>query len=50
MPNLTAKENVEIAVEMCKDHLDPQRCWKKWGLRGECRTFRRSFPAANSRG
>ena len=24
MPNLTALENVEIAVEICKDHLDPK--------------------------
>ena len=25
MPNLTALENVEIAVEICKSHLDPDR-------------------------
>ena len=24
MPNLTALENVEIAVEICKDHLSPE--------------------------
>ena len=28
MPNLTALENVEIAVEICKDHLEPQEVLK----------------------
>lgn len=32
MPNLTAKENVEIAVEICKDHLDPDEVLKEVGL------------------
>ena len=32
MPNLTAKENVEIAVEICKDHLDPEKILTEVGL------------------
>lgn len=32
MPNLTAKENVEIAVEICKDHLDPTQVLTEVGL------------------
>ncbi len=32
MPNLTARENVEIAVEICKDHLDPDEVLKEVGL------------------
>lgn len=32
MPNLTALENVEIAVEICKDHLDPERVLRDVGL------------------
>lgn len=32
MPNLTALENVEIAVEICKDHLDPREVLTEVGL------------------
>lgn len=32
MPNLTAIENVEIAVEICKDHLDPKEVLTEVGL------------------
>lgn len=32
MPNLTALENVEIAVEICKDHLSPEEILKEVGL------------------
>lgn len=32
MPNLTALENVEIAVEICKNHLDPEEVLKEVGL------------------
>ena len=32
MPNLTALENVEIAVEICKDHLDPKQILTEVGL------------------
>ena len=46
MPNLTAKENVEIAVEICKDHLDPVEVLKEVGL--DERT--QNFPAQLSGG
>ncbi len=32
MPNLTALENVEIAVEICKNHLNPQQVLEQVGL------------------
>ena len=32
MPNLTALENVEIAVEICKDHLNPKEVLTEVGL------------------
>jgi len=32
MPNLTALENVEIAVEICKDHLKPEEVLNEVGL------------------
>ena len=32
MPNLTALENVEIAVEICKDHLEPKDVLTEVGL------------------
>lgn len=32
MPNLTALENVEIAVEICKDHLSPEEVLLEAGL------------------
>ena len=32
MPNLTALENVEIAVEICKNHLSPEEALKQVGL------------------
>ena len=31
--NLTALENVEIAVQLCKDHLDPEEIMEKVGLK-----------------
>lgn len=46
MPNLTALENVEIAVEICKDHLDPQKVLEDVGL-GERLT---NFPSQLSGG
>lgn len=46
MPNLTALENVEIAVEICKNHLDPALVLEEVGL-GE-RTS--NFPAQLSGG
>ena len=32
MPNLTALENVEIAIEICDDHLDPKTVLESVGL------------------
>lgn len=46
MPNLTALENVELAVEICKDALDPRQVLEEVGL-GE-RLM--SFPAQLSGG
>ncbi len=46
MPNLTALENVEIAVEICKDHLDPESVLNEVGL-GERLS---NFPAQLSGG
>lgn len=46
MPNLTALENVEIAVEICKNHLDPVEVLKEVGLEDRLS----SFPARLSGG
>lgn len=46
MPNLTALENVEIAVEICKNHLDPEEILREVGLGGRLN----SFPAQLSGG
>ncbi|MDE6001576.1 MAG: ABC transporter ATP-binding protein [Clostridia bacterium] len=39
MPNLTALENVEIAVEICKDHLNPEDVLREVGLEGRLNNF-----------
>ncbi len=39
MPNLTALENVEIAVEICKDHLNPEDVLKEVGLEERLTNF-----------
>ena len=39
MPNLTALENVEIAVEICKNHLDPTEILKAVGLEDRLNNF-----------
>ena len=39
MPNLTARENVEIAVEICKDHLKPEEILKEVGLEDRLNNF-----------
>lgn len=39
MPNLTALENVEIAVEICKDHLDPKEVLEEVGLNERLNNF-----------
>lgn len=37
--NLTALENVELAVQLCKNHLDPQEVLKKVGLEDRMSNF-----------
>ncbi len=39
MPNLTALENVEIAVEICKDHLKPAEVLEEVGLKERLNNF-----------
>ncbi len=39
MPNLTALENVEIAVEICKNHLDPREILTAVGLEDRLNNF-----------
>ena len=39
MPNLTALENVEIAVEICKEHLDPKSVLEEVGLSERLNNF-----------
>ena len=46
MPNLTALENVEIAVEICNNHLDPKKVLESVGLADKLN----SFPAELSGG
>lgn len=37
--NLTAIENVELAVQLCKDHLEPEEIMKKVGLKNRKDNF-----------
>ena len=37
--NLTAKENVELAVQLCKDHLSPNKILDKVGLKDRKNNF-----------
>ena len=39
MPNLTALENVEIAIEICDDHLDPKTVLESVGLGDRLNNF-----------
>ena len=39
MPNLSALENIELAVELCKDAFDPAEVLKQVGLEGRMRNF-----------
>lgn len=39
IPNLTALENVELATELCKDHLSPEEVLKKVGLKNRMHNF-----------
>lgn len=46
--NLTARENVELAAEICRDPLDADTVLDEVGLADRKTTSRHSFPAANS--
>lgn len=37
--NLTALENVELSVQLCKDHLEPEKILKKVGLKDRMNNF-----------
>ncbi|HAB66245.1 MAG TPA: macrolide ABC transporter ATP-binding protein [Firmicutes bacterium] len=37
--NLTSLENVELAVQLCKDYLDPEKILKKVGLKDRINNF-----------
>ena len=39
IPNLTALENVELAVQICKDHLDPAQVLAQVGLQARANNF-----------
>ena len=39
VPNLTALENVELAVQVCSDHLDPEDTLEKVGLKERAGNF-----------
>ena len=39
MPNLTALENVELSVEMCKEAMDPKEVLKLVGLENRANNF-----------
>ena len=39
IPNLTALENVELAVQICKDHLDPAQILNQVGLAERANNF-----------
>ena len=39
IPNLTALENVELAVQICPDHLDPAQVLKQVGLEERAANF-----------
>ena len=39
MPNLTALENVEIAIEICNNHLDPKNVLEEVGLADRLNNF-----------
>lgn len=39
IPNLTALENVELATELCKDHLSPEEVLEKVGLKKRMNNF-----------
>ena len=50
MPNLTALENVEIAVEICENHLNPKSVLESVGLADRLNSFRSSKCSAELSG
>ena len=50
VPNLTAVENVELALQICKDPLDAETVLEEVGLGKRLKIFRHSFQEGNSRG
>ena len=48
IPNLTALENVELALQICKDPLDAKKVLEDVGLGDRLIIFRRSFPDTSS--
>lgn len=50
VPNLTARENVQLASQICRDHIESGEALKSVGLEGAWIIFPLSFRAASSRG
>ncbi len=49
VPNLTALENVELALQICKNPLDARTVLEEVGLRERLPISRHSYPAVSSR-
>ena len=49
IPNLTALENVELALQICKNPMDAQEVMEDVGLGERLDNFRRSYLVENSR-
>ena len=49
VPNLTALENVELALQICKDPLDARKVMEEVGLGDRLNNFPAQLSAANSR-
>ena len=49
VPNLTALENMELAMQICRNPLDAREVLEEVGLKNAFTIFRRSFPAVSSR-
>lgn len=50
IPNLTALENVELALQICKDPLDAEMVLKEVGLADRMKNFPAQLPVGSSRG
>ena len=49
VPNLTALENVELALQICKNPLDAKEVLEEVGLKDRLTNSRHSFPVVSSR-